>query len=116
MGRGQCPSNVSRDARTHLKMIGSGVGGIELIIDGFLKKGNGWTDQPTNRRTDRPSYRDVRTHLKMIGRGVGGIEFMIDGYFKKGNGRTNRPTDRPSYGDARTHPKKQPYLFCCSKH
>jgi len=27
-----------RDAGTHLKMIGSGVGGIELMIDGFLKK------------------------------------------------------------------------------
>ena len=33
-----------RDARTHLKMIGSGVGGIELVIDGFSKKGNGPTD------------------------------------------------------------------------
>ena len=28
----------SRDARTHLKMIGSGVGGIELVVDGFLNK------------------------------------------------------------------------------
>ena len=37
-----------RDARTHLKMIGSGVGGIELVIDGFSKKGNG----PTDGRTD----------------------------------------------------------------
>ena len=42
-----------RDARTHLKMIGSG---------GFSKKG----DRPTDRRMDRPSYRDARTHLKMI--------------------------------------------------
>ena len=41
-----------RDARTHLKMIGSGVGGIELMIDGFSKKGNGRTDRRTNRRTD----------------------------------------------------------------
>ena len=53
-------SRNSRDARTHLKMIGSGVGGIELVVDGFLKKGNGQTDGPT----DRPSYRDARTHLK----------------------------------------------------
>ena len=37
----------SRDARTHLKMIGSGVGGIELVIDGFSKKGNGGTDGQT---------------------------------------------------------------------
>ena len=36
------------------------MGGIELVIDGFLKKGNG----PTDGRTDRPSYRDARTHLK----------------------------------------------------
>ena len=67
-GRTDRPSY--RDARTHLKMIGSGVGGIELVIDGFLKKGNGRTDgrmdRRTDRRTDRPSYRDARTHLKMI--------------------------------------------------
>ena len=37
-----------RDARTHLKMIGSGVGGIELMIDGFSKKGNGGTDGRTD--------------------------------------------------------------------
>ena len=30
-------------------MIGSGVGGIELVIDRFLKKGN----RPTDRQTDR---------------------------------------------------------------
>ena len=42
----------SRDARTHLKMIGSGVGGIELMIDGFSKKGNGPTDRRTDGRTD----------------------------------------------------------------
>ena len=41
-----------RDARTHLKMIGSGVGGIEFVIDGFSKKGNGWMDGRTDRRTD----------------------------------------------------------------
>ena len=41
----------SRDARTHLKMIGSGVGGIDLVIDGFLKKGNGRTDRPTDGET-----------------------------------------------------------------
>ena len=40
-GRTDRPSY--RDARTHLKMIGSGVGGIELMIDGFSKKGNGRT-------------------------------------------------------------------------
>ena len=40
-------SHNSRDARTHLKMIGSGVGGIELVIDGFSKKGNGPTDGQT---------------------------------------------------------------------
>ena len=34
----------SSDARTHLRMIGSGVREIELVIDGFLKKGNGPTD------------------------------------------------------------------------
>ena len=45
-GRTDRPSY--RDARTHLKMIGGGVGGIELVIDGFLKKGNG----PTDGRTD----------------------------------------------------------------
>ena len=33
-------------------MIGSGVGGIELMIDGFLKKGNGGTDGRTDGRTD----------------------------------------------------------------
>ena len=43
----------SRDVRTHLKMIGSGVGGIELVIDGFSKKGNGPTDGRMDRRTDR---------------------------------------------------------------
>ena len=59
-GRTDRPSY--RDARTHLKMIGSGVGGIELVIDGFSKKGNEGTD----RQTDRPSYRDARTHLKNI--------------------------------------------------
>ena len=32
----------------HLKMIGSGVGGIALVIDGFSKKADG----PTDRRTD----------------------------------------------------------------
>ena len=37
-----------RDARTHLKMIGSGVGGIELVVDGFSKKGNGRTDGRTD--------------------------------------------------------------------
>ena len=51
-------------------MIGSGVGGIELVIDGFLKKGNGGTDGRTDGRTDRPSYRDARTHLKMVGSGL----------------------------------------------
>ena len=75
-------------------MIGSGVGGIELVVDGFLTKGNGRTD----RRTDRPSYRDARTHLKMIGSGVGGIELMTDGFSKKGNGRTDGRTDRPTDG------------------
>ena len=45
-------SRNSRDARTHLKMIGSGVGGIELTIDGFFKKGNGRTDRRTDGRTD----------------------------------------------------------------
>ena len=51
-----------RDARTHLEMIGSGVGGIELMIDGFSKKGNGrmdrpidgWTDRSTDGRTNQP--------------------------------------------------------------
>ena len=33
-------------------MIESGVGGIEVMIDGFLKKGNGRRDGPTNGRTD----------------------------------------------------------------
>ena len=65
-GRTDRPSY--RDARTHLKMIGSGVGGIEFVIDGFSKKGNGPTDGPTDGptygRTDRPFYRDARTHLK----------------------------------------------------
>ena len=42
----------SRDARTHLKMIGSGVGGIELVIDGFSKKGNGGTDGRMDGQTD----------------------------------------------------------------
>ena len=37
-----------RDARTHLNMIGSGVGGIDSVIDGFLKKGNGGTDGRTD--------------------------------------------------------------------
>ena len=49
-GRTDRPSY--RDARTHLKMIGSGVGGIELVIDGFSKKGNGRTDRRTDGRTD----------------------------------------------------------------
>ena len=40
-----------KDARTHLKMIGSGVGGVELVIDGFLKKGDGRTDGPTDGQT-----------------------------------------------------------------
>ena len=44
-------SRNSRDARTHLKMIGSGVGGIELVIDGFSKKGNGPTDGRTDGQT-----------------------------------------------------------------
>ena len=67
-----------RDARTHLKMIGSGVGGIELVIYGFSKKGNGPTDRRTDGRTDRPSYRDARTHLKMLGSGLGGVGLVID--------------------------------------
>ena len=33
-------------------MIGSGAGGIELVIDGFLKKGNGWMDGWTDGGTD----------------------------------------------------------------
>ena len=37
------------------------------MIDGFSKKGIGWTDQPKDGWTDRPSYRDARTHLKMMG-------------------------------------------------
>ena len=41
----------STDARTHLKMIGSGVGGIELMIDGFSKKGNKRTDRTTGGQT-----------------------------------------------------------------
>ena len=49
-GRTDRPSY--RDARTHLKMIGSGVGGIELMIDGFSKKGNGPTDRRTDGRMD----------------------------------------------------------------
>ena len=48
----------------HLKMIESGVGGIELMIDGFPKMDNGRTDRRTDRRSDRPSCRDARTHLK----------------------------------------------------
>ena len=77
----------------HLKLIGSGVGGIELVTDGFSKKGNGGRNGRTDGRTDRPSYRDARTHLKMIGSGVGGIELMIDGFSKKGNGGTDGRTD-----------------------
>ena len=93
---GQTDRPSYRDARTHLKMIGSGVGGIELVIDGLSKKGNGGTDG----RMDRPSYRDARMHLKMIGGGVGGIELVIDGFLKKGN---NQPTDRPTDGQTDPH-------------
>ena len=32
-------------------MIGSGVGGIESVIDGFSKKGNGPTDGRTDGQT-----------------------------------------------------------------
>ena len=65
-GRTDRPSY--RDARTHLKMIGSGVGGIELVIDGFSKKGNGPTDGPTDGRMDGRT--DGRTHplIEMRGR------------------------------------------------
>ena len=31
-----------------------------------IKKNAGQTDGPTDRRTDRPSYRDARTHLKSV--------------------------------------------------
>ena len=72
----------SRDVRTHLKIIGSSMGGIESMIDGFSKR-------VTDGRTDRPSYRDARTRLKMIGSGVGGIELVIDGFLKKVNRLTN---------------------------
>ena len=40
------------NARMHLKLIGSGVGGIESVIDGFSKKGNRRTNRWTNRWTD----------------------------------------------------------------
>ena len=40
-----------RDARMHLKIVGSGVERIELIIDRFLKKGNGRMDRPTDGQT-----------------------------------------------------------------
>ena len=53
-GRTDRPSY--RDARTHLKMIGSGVEGIELVIDGFSKKGNGRTDRRTDGRTDGQTH------------------------------------------------------------
>ena len=43
-------------------MIGSGVAGIELMIDGFLKKGNEWTDGWIDRRMDR--WTDARTSKK----------------------------------------------------
>ena len=36
----------------------------KLLIFGILKKRV--TNQPTDRRTDRPSYRDARTHLKTM--------------------------------------------------
>ena len=36
-----------RSCRTHLKMIGSGAGGILLVIDGVSKKGN----RPMDRQT-----------------------------------------------------------------
>ena len=53
-GRTDRPSY--RDARTHLKMIGGGVGGIALVIDGFLKKGNGPTDGRTDPLIEMRSY------------------------------------------------------------
>ena len=46
-----------RDARTHLEIIGSGVGGIELVMDGFSKKGN----RPTDGRTD--PLKKMRGHI-----------------------------------------------------
>ena len=39
------------NARMHLKLIGSGVGGIESVIDGFSKKGNRLTDGLTDGQT-----------------------------------------------------------------
>ena len=49
---GQTNRPSYRDARRHLKMIERGVGGIELVIDGFSKKGNGPMDGPMDGRTD----------------------------------------------------------------
>ena len=44
---------------------------FEVIIDHFppflLSKKKRVTDQPTDGRTDIPSYRDARTHLKTEG-------------------------------------------------
>ena len=70
-------------------MIGSGVGGIKSVIDGFLEKGIGPTDQWTNGRMDRPSNRDAWTHLETIGSDAEGIVLMIDGFLEKGNGLTD---------------------------
>ena len=70
-------------------MIGSGLGGLALVIEGFLKNDNG--------PIYRPYYRDAMMHLKMIGSGVRGIELVIDGFSKKGNegteGRRDGRTD-----------------------
>ena len=64
-------------------------------FEDLKQKRYGWTDGPTDGRTngpiDRPSYRDAKTRLKM------------------GYGRTNKPMDRwtggPSFRDAMTHLK-----------
>ena len=49
-------------ARSHLKIIGSGMGGAEFMcyVCKNLKKGNG----PMDGWLDRPSHRDARTRVK----------------------------------------------------
>ena len=40
-------------------MIGSGVGGIKSVIDGFLKNGNGLMNEPTDGWTDGQTDPDI---------------------------------------------------------
>ena len=81
-------------------MIGSGVGGIELVIDGFSKKGNGGTDE----QTDLPE--EIKFYISVMFLGLPDDIHEEKPSFLQFKKKNALPTDRRTDGstDGRTDP------------